>query len=62
VLSPEKRRMLALEHVDGHQAFHSLVGIEKAIAVEKKRRPADDDERRDEKKLEEPAGVSRPGG
>ena len=62
VLSPEKRRMLALEHVAGHQAFHGLVGVEKAIAVEKKRRPADDDERRDEKKLQEPAGVSRPVG
>ena len=61
-LSPEKRGMLAPQHVAGHQPFDGLVGVEKAVAVEEKRRPADDDERRDEKKLEKPAAVSRPAG
>ena len=43
--------MLALKHVAGHQPFDGFVGVEEAIAVEEKRRPADDDERRDQKKL-----------
>jgi hypothetical protein len=54
-LAPQKRRMLTVEHVEGHQALHGLVGVEEPVAVKEKRRPAEDDERRDEKKLESPA-------
>ena len=59
-LSPQKRGMLALKHVAGHQAFHGLVRVEKPISLKEKRRPGDDHQRRDEEKLDNPAALDRP--